>query len=179
MIMKRSERINYLSLVCAIVFVFFVGLWSFNILFPLKYKNLIEKYAGQENLSASFVASIIKAESNFNADAVSNKGAVGLMQLMPKTAKWIYENNGGNEFKEAMLLDPETNIYIGTKYLAYLFSKHQDEVTVLACYNAGEGAVSNWLNGGEALEKTQIEYGETRNYVSKVQNYQKIYKFRI
>lgn len=177
--MNRSKKINCLSVACAIVFVVFLGLWSFNILFPMKYKSIIEKYAELENLSPVLIASIIKTESGFDSTAVSKKGAVGLMQIMPQTAKWIYENNFEDEFDEQVLFDPEMNICVGVLYVSYLFEKYQDEITALACYNAGEGVVKEWMGECMTLEKTQIEYKETAKYVSKVQNAKKIYKFRI
>lgn len=176
--MKRSLKINYLAIVSAIVFVLFLGVCSFNLVFPLRYKSYIKEYSKAENLSATMVASLIKTESNFNKNAVSKKGAIGLMQILPATGKWICETYFDFEFDESMLYDPETNIKIGTKYLSYLFSKFDDEVTVLACYNAGEGVVKNWIGENKTLEKTQIQFEETQKYVQKVQNCKKIYKIR-
>ena len=177
--MKKHKNINVLSILCAVVFVLFLSLCSFNILFPLRYKNIIKTYARENNISASFIASIIKTESNFNSKAESKKGAIGLMQILPATGKWIYEKYYSEVFEDEMLYDPEINIKIGVKYLSYLFEKYDDDVTVLACYNAGEGVVKNWIAGGEKLEKTQILFPETENYIKKVTNYEKIYKLRI
>ena len=176
--MKRSLKINYLAIVSAIVFVLFLGVCSFNLMFPLRYKSYIEEYSKAENLNATMVASLIKTESNFNKDAVSKKGAIGLMQILPATGKWICETYFDFEFDESMLYEPETNIKIGTKYLSYLFTKFDDEVAVLACYNAGEGVVKNWIGENKMLKKTQIQFEETQKYVQKVQNCKKIYKIR-
>ena len=148
-------------------------------MFPLKYKSEIVKYSKENNIEASFIASLIKTESRFNKNAVSNKGAVGLMQLLPSTAEWIYEKYYGTDFDEKMLYDPEMNIKIGTKFLAELFEKYDDKVMVLACYNAGEKVAKSWLKENKSLEKTQIEYKETQNYVSKVLSGEKIYKLRL
>ncbi len=174
----KHIRKNALSIVCALVFVFALGLWSFNILFPLKFKSVIKKYAQSENIECGFIASIINVESGFRSDAVSKKGAIGLMQIMPSTGKWIYEQYFEDEFTDDVLFDPEINIFIGVKYLSYLFSKYDDKTTVLACYNAGEGVVQNWIGENSALKKTQIQFKETENYVQKVQNLQKIYNKR-
>ncbi len=176
--MKRSLKINYLAIVSAIVFVLFLGVCSFNLMFPLRYKSYIKEYSKAENLNATMVASLIKTESNFNKNAVSKKGAIGLMQILPATGKWICETYFDFEFDESMLYEPETNIKIGTKYLSYLFTKFDDEVTVLACYNAGEGVVKNWIGENKMLKKTQIQFEETQKYVQKVQNCKKIYKIR-
>lgn len=176
--MKRSLKINYLAIVSAIVFVLFLGVCSFNLMFPLRYKSYIKEYSKAENLNATMVASLIKTESNFNKNAVSKKGAIGLMQILPATGKWICETYFDFDFDESMLYEPETNIKIGAKYLSYLFTKFDDEVTVLACYNAGEGVVKNWIGENKMLKKTQIQFEETQKYVQKVQNCKKIYKIR-
>lgn len=175
--MKKIRK-NTLSIVCALVFTLFLGLWMFNILFPFKYGSIIKKYAFAEGVDVGLVASIIKVESGFQSDAVSSKGAVGLMQILPSTAKWVCEQNGESDFDEASLLDPETNICIGVKYLSYLFSKYEKEDVVLACYNAGEGVVRGWMGESLTLEKTQIQFKETEKYIQKVQNLKKIYKNR-
>ena len=78
-----------------------------------------------------------------------------------------------------MLFDAELNIKIGTTYLKYLFEKYKDEVTVLACYNAGENNVISWLKGNKTLEKSQIAYRETQNYVEKVQKVKRYYDIKI
>lgn len=176
--MKRSLKINYLAIVSAIVFVLFLGVCSFNLMFPLRYKSYIKEYSKAENLNATLVASLIKTESSFNKNAVSKKGAIGLMQILPATGKWICETYFDFEFDESMLYEPEINIKIGAKYLSYLFTKYDDEVAVLACYNAGEGVVKNWIGENKMLKKTQIQFEETQKYVQKVQNCKKIYKIR-
>ena len=176
--MKRSLKINYLAIVSAIVFVLFLGVCSFNLMFPLRYESYIKEYSKAENLNATMVASLIKTESNFNKNAVSKKGAIGLMQILPATGKWICETYFDFEFDESMLYEPETNIKIGAKYLSYLFTKFDDEVAVLACYNAGEGVVKNWIGENKMLKQTQIQFEEKQKYVQKVQNCKKIYKIR-
>lgn len=174
----KNIRKNALSIVCVFVFTLFLGLWMFNILFPFKYGSIIEKYATAEGVDCDLVASVIKVESGFRSDVVSRKGAVGLMQILPSTAKWMCEQNGDEVFVEESLYDPEKNISIGVKYLAYLFSKYENEDVVLACYNAGEGVVRSWMGENMTLEKTQIQFKETEKYIQKVQNLKKIYKMR-
>lgn len=177
--MKSSLKVNYFAIVSAVVFVLFASVCCFNLLFPLRYETYIKTYCKAENLNASLVASLIKTESNFDKNACSKKGAIGLMQILPATGKWVCETFFEEEFDENVLYDAETNIKIGTKYLSYLFSKYHDEVTVLACYNAGEGIVKNWIKDGLSLQKTQIEFKETEKYVQNVQNGKKIYKIRL
>lgn len=119
-----------------------------------QYGEIITRVASQYGISAELVNAVIKVESNFNADAVSPKGAQGLMQLMPGTAK---------RFGVTDSFDPEQNITGGVKYLQLLFKEFGEANLdlVLAGYNAGEQAVKKYNN--------QIPpYSETRNYVKKV-----------
>ena len=118
-----------------------------------KYDQLIDKAADKYNVDSALVKAVIKAESNFNHQAVSPMGACGLMQLMPKTA---------NSLQVTDVFHPENNIEGGVRYLRYLLNLYQNNLPLaLAAYNAGEGAVSRY-NG-------QIPpYRETRNYVQRV-----------
>ena len=147
-----------------------------NILYPLKYKTEINYYSKKYGINKNLIASVICVESRFDKKAVSRKGAMGLMQLMPNTAKSFYE---GDEFDKEMLLNEKINMDIGVKYLKYLFDKYNDEITVLACYNAGETVVNIWKGNDKCLKKAQIKYKETLNYVNKVQKCKKIYKIRL
>lgn len=173
--MKERTIFAIFGLIGGLCLILSIILFGFNIVYPFKYKNLIVKYCDEYALEYSLVASIIYSESRYKNDAVSSKGAIGLMQIMPTTAKSFY---GGDDFELSLLYDPGINIEIGTKYLSYLFNKYNDETTVLACYNAGEGTVRKWMGENLCLEKTQIRYHETLNYVNKVQRTKKIYAYR-
>ena len=122
-----------------------------------EYDPLIYFYADKYNLDPAFVKAVIEAESNFNPNDVSCKGAVGLMQLMPRTADGLKVNPN----------NVEENIEGGTKYLNYMYEKFGDSKLALAGYNAGPNAVKKY---GKKIPP----YKETQNYVEKVlQNYQK------
>ena len=118
------------------------------------YLDLIQQIAKSYDLNPELVKAVIKIESNFNAKAVSPKGAKGLMQLMPATAK---------RFGVTDVFDPEDNIRGGVKYLAFLFDEfgEQNLDLVLAGYNAGENAVHKY---GKEIPP----YKETQQYVKKV-----------
>lgn len=121
--------------------------------------ELVSKYAGKYNLEDSLVKAVIKAESGFNPGAKSSAGALGLMQLMPSTAKAMGVNNP---------YDPEQNIEGGVKYLKGLMDRFGgDTEKALAAYNAGPGAVKKYDG--------VPPYKETQNYVKKVLNYAKNY----
>lgn len=112
-----------------------------------KYDPIIERYAGQYNVDPVLVRAVIQVESDFNPRCVSNKGARGLMQLIPATAK---------RFGVRDIFDPEQNIHGGIKYLAYLTRLFNDDLPrALAAYNAGEGAVKRY-GGIPPYEETSV-----------------------
>ncbi len=112
----------------------------------------IEQAAAKHNVDPNLVRAVVKVESNFNPSAVSRKGAMGLMQLMPSTAR---ELNVSNPF------DPEQNVDAGVRHLKHLLENfHGDVGLSLAAYNAGQGAVQR--NGGVP------PFRETRNYVRRI-----------
>lgn len=118
--------------------------------------SVIYTEAKKNNLPPELVAAVVHTESKFNPAARSRVGAVGLMQLVPKTGRWMGANN---------LLDPVQNIQAGAKYLKYLNDQFNgDQQKVVAAYNAGPGNVQRF-NGVPPFR-------ETRNYVSRVNNYQ-------
>lgn len=116
-----------------------------------KYDPIIERYAEKYRIDATLVRAVIQVESNFNVRCVSNKGARGLMQLMPGTA---------TRFGVTEIHDPEENIRAGVQYLAYLLRLFEDDLSrALAAYNAGENAVLKY--GGIP------PYRETEAYVKR------------
>lgn len=117
-------------------------------------QGLIDSIAEKNEVEPPLVHSVIRAESNYNASAVSPKGALGMMQLIPSTA---------SRFGVADAFDPAQNIEGGVKYLKYLLEiYHQDYTKAIAAYNAGEGAIAKY--GGVP------PYAETRTYVARVAN---------
>jgi len=114
---------------------------------------------------------VIEAESKFNPDARSDAGAIGLMQLTPGTAKGIAQYTGGSRFRISDLTNPDINIRYGAWYLGHLMSKYGDERLALAAYNAGQENVDSWQRA-----HVGIQFGETRDYVAKVERLQKIYR---
>lgn len=150
--------------------------------YPIAYKDEIIHYSKQNNLACELVASLINAESSFKPNAVSSRGAIGLMQLMPTTAKWVAEQNN-LEYNQQNLYDAEYNIKLGTLYLSYLTQKFSDTTVVLCAYNAGEGVTQTWLSSpkystdGKTL--TDIPYSSTAAYVKKIFNSLKIYSNKL
>ena len=160
-----------------IVFVFF-GLMKnkiLKIMYPKDYKNLVLLYEEQYNVDENLIYAVIKAESNFKSDVVSNKGAVGLMQLMEETAKDVARKNNiqvdFDNMKDELKKD-DINIKIGVKYLQTLLEKYKNKEIALAAYNAGIGTVDNWIEKdiikADGSDIENIPYKETNNYVRKI-----------
>jgi hypothetical protein len=125
--------------------------------------ELIYKEALKNDLAPELVAAVVKTESQFKPNAKSPANAQGLMQLVPRTGKWMGAKN---------LMNPVENVQAGTKYLKYLNERFDgDQTKVLAAYNAGEGNVRKF--GGVPPFK------ETRNYVKKVAKYSAEFENRI
>ena len=142
----------------------------FSLLYPNNYKAEVDKYSRRYDVSAELVYAVIRAESKFDKDAVSDKGAKGLMQIMDTTGEWAAKKI---KIKNPDLFDPDTNIEIGTYYLSYLLDFYDgDEICAVAAYNAGPANVSEWLadkrysKNGKTLDK--IPFAETETYVKRV-----------
>ncbi len=151
---------------------------------PEEYREFVKKYSSEYGVSEELIYAVIKTESGFDSSAVSVKGAVGLMQIMPETFTWLTDDILHEYLDEGMLYDPETNIKYGTYYLSRLHGRFGDWNTAIAAYNGGEGNVSEWLsnpnysNDGIKLEINRIpkSFSETKNYVNKVNKYLEKYR---
>jgi len=166
----------YLGICLVVVIVLFtVALFA---MYPLKYKDHITEASELYNVDKVLIASVINAESSFKPNAVSNKGAIGLMQVMPSTGEWVAKKMSV-EWGDEILYDPRTNILIGTYYLNYLLNKFNDVTTALIAYNAGEGKVAVWLSENDTTTLTSCPYPVTNRYVKKVMNGLDFYKVRL
>jgi soluble lytic murein transglycosylase len=135
---------------------------------PEEYVKYVERYSEEFGVPENIIWAVIKTESGFNASAVSDVGAVGLMQLTESTFIEISNQRLKDGFDPGMRYDPETNIRYGTYYLSYLYARYMDWDTALAAYNGGLGKVDEWLGEANKLSIDDIPYKETKNYVKKV-----------
>jgi soluble lytic murein transglycosylase len=132
--------------------------WYARMRYPLRYEEIVQGHARNYELEPALLAAVIYQESRFNARAKSESGAIGLMQLLPGTAKGIAVRTGGSRFQVADLYDPEINVRYGSWYLRHLLDKYDDDVNkALAAYNGGQGNVDRG-----------VQYDETRAYVERV-----------
>lgn len=143
------------------------------ILFPEPYWDTIKSESAKNNLDPYLVASLIRQESEFNASSISYANAWGLMQLLPVVGKAMAREEGLTHYDTYQLLDPETNIRLGTRYLRHMLD-HFDGVPeyALAAYNAGDSRVADWRAAGpysgmdEFVES--IPFSQTREYVQSI-----------
>lgn len=152
--------------------------------FPVPYEGELREYAGKRNLDLAWVFALVRAESAFLEDARSPAGALGLMQVMPVTARETARSIGLKKFSAVQLLDADTNIPIGTAYLKQMMDRFNGNVVLAtAAYNAGPGNVSSWMPLQDCVEPDvwieRIPITETRKYVQRILYYSSIYDWRL
>jgi peptidoglycan lytic transglycosylase len=145
--------------------------WWVRLWYPLKYESIVRGHADNYRLDPALLAAVIYQESKFRSDVTSDSGAIGLMQLLPGTAKGIAVHTGGSRFRVDDLFNPEINVRYGAWYLRHLLDKYRDEKTALAAYNAGQQNVDEWRRAGRG-----IVFDETRHYVDRVEHLKGLYR---
>lgn len=141
--------------------------------YPVPYRQTFVEQAQVNGIDPRLALSVARAESHFRPAAVSRKGAVGVMQLMPATALWVANSMGQKALPHGALQNPRTNIILGVRYLAYLNRLYGgNAILMLAAYNAGRGNVDQWLKDGRisgtALGIAAVPFSETRFFVMRV-----------
>ena len=168
-------------LIITILFVIFKDK-LLKILYPKTYSEIVSVYAEEYDVEENLIYAVIKAESNFESQAVSNRDAIGLMQIVEETAIDVAKKNNidiDTENIEEEILDIDNNINIGTKYLSTLLTQYGNIEVALAAYNAGIGTVNNWIEKqviqADGSDIENIPYKETNNYVRKILRDYRIY----
>jgi soluble lytic murein transglycosylase len=144
--------------------------WYERLRYPLSYEQIVVGHARNYDLDPALLSAVIYRESKFDPEARSSSGAIGLMQLLPATAKGIALHTGGTRFRVSDLYDPEINVRYGAFYLRRLLNKYGDTRLALAAYNAGQANVDGWVAAGKG-----IVFAETREYVTNVLELRDIY----
>jgi soluble lytic murein transglycosylase len=178
---KRGVSAQVVGLVLAVCLTGLAGRFLILELYPLDYQDIIAANAKEQSVPAELIAAVIRVESGFDPDAVSHRDAMGLMQLTPETAAWMGRRLGLPLPDSLDLYNPETSIYIGTAYLAYLIDLFDGNLELaLAAYNGGHANVSKWLEqgawDGEIASLKNIPFWETRGFVNKVISSREIYR---
>ncbi|BCS32697.1 hypothetical protein TBR22_A19190 [Luteitalea sp. TBR-22] len=142
------------------------------VIFPIDYVPYIKRYSAQHGLDPFLVAALIAQESSYVADVRSPANAWGLMQILPSTGRQLARAEGVPRFTTQRLTDPETNVRLGTRYLATLIRNHDGVPYALAAYNAGAARVIRWKAERGGLEQAEfiddIPFPETQMYVKKI-----------
>ncbi len=152
--------------------------------FPLKFEQIVKKYSRKHGLDPAYTYAIIRRESAFSVDARSAVGAMGLMQIMPQTAKYIAKKLKLAYRNKKQLHSGYLNVKMGTFYLRDMLEKFSNQpVLASAAYNAGQHRVKRWLpesGSVSAIEWVEtIPFTETRRYVKAVLAYTAIYEYRM
>lgn len=152
--------------------------------YPMTYAPEIRAAAAEFSLDPAYVASVVLAESSFDAEAVSSVGAIGLMQIMPATGEWIAGKLEDEPFDVQRLYQPEVNLRYGCWYLRFLLDRYDgDMYTASTAYHQGQGRVDQWLEDPQYSQDgrtlTAISSAVTDTYVNRIMesyaNYQELY----
>lgn len=147
--------------------------WAAYRLYPLPYRDVLVREGARWGEDPLLLAAIIRVESKWDPAATSQRGARGLMQMMPETGAWVARRLNWPSFQPELLYQPEACIALGATYFDYLRSQFGgSEVLALAAYNGGQGRVRAWLADrvwtGESASLGQIPVPETRDFVRRV-----------
>jgi soluble lytic murein transglycosylase len=150
-----------------------IPLAYWRILFPEPWWGTIKTESAKNHLDPYLVASLIRQESEFNPSAVSRANAYGLMQMLPSVGKAMAQAEGMGHFETFQLLDPDTNIRLGTRYLRQTLDRFGGVTEyALAAYNAGGERVVGWQAAGpyQGIDEfvESIPFTETREYVQSI-----------
>ncbi|NMB30333.1 MAG: lytic transglycosylase domain-containing protein [Clostridiales bacterium] len=148
--------------------------------YPIKYEDIIDKYAKENGVEKTLILAIIRTESGYDKNAVSSAGASGLMQMMEDAFEWTkFRMNDDSDTTYEEIFDPEISIKYGTYMLALLLDEYEHEEEAIAAYHAGRTRVNGWLSNKEYSEDGVtldiIPIKETNHYVYKVMKAWDIY----
>ncbi len=146
-------------------------LHNFTLRYPLPYHDVVREYAGTHGVDEAWVLGLMRQESRFNVDARSSAGAAGLMQVMPRTARYVAGKIGMRNYRPKNVTELQTNVTLGTGYLKLVLEQLGHPVLASTAYNAGPARARRWrddkpLEGAIYVES--IPFPETRDYVKKV-----------
>jgi soluble lytic murein transglycosylase len=152
--------------------------------FPLPWRPVFEEQSKRAGISSAWVYGVARSESLFMPDVSSSAGAVGLMQLLPATGQETARRAGVPYRGRQTLLDPTSNVTLGTRYLAEMLARFDDHrVLATAAYNAGPGRVDRWLPTLDAMPADawvdSVPFNETRGYVQRVLASEAVFQWRM
>jgi soluble lytic murein transglycosylase len=144
---------------------------NFSLRYPAPFQEVFREYAKTHGLDEAWVLGLVRQESRFIVDARSSAGAAGLMQLMPRTARYVASRIGMRNYRPRDVTQVSTNIGLGTGYMKIVLDKLGHPVLASAAYNAGPSRARRWRDARPmegAIYAETIPFGETRDYVKRV-----------
>ena len=187
---RRRRRTFFAILAAALIVLIALGAWALFgrdridlSRYPMTYAPEIRAAAQEFSLDPAYVASVVLAESSFDAEAVSSAGAIGLMQIMPATGEWI-AGKLDDVFDVQRLYEPSVNLRYGCWYLRFLLDRYDGDMrTASTAYHQGQGRVDEWLKNPEYSEDGKtlsvISSSVTDTYVNRIldnyEHYQELY----
>lgn len=149
-------------------------------LFPRPYWNDLKRFSSANALDPYMVASLIRQESEFNPNAISNKNALGLMQLLPRVGKGVAKQEKLKHFSAPQLFTPAVNLQLGTRYFREMVDQFGGFEYALAAYNAGDDRVRDWQGAGKYRDIQEfvesIPFTQTREYVQAIMRNANVYR---
>lgn len=166
----RWALLGVVVLLAGVAFLFLRGpeFWQRRY-YPLQHREIVAAAAARHRINPYLIAAVINAESGWDATTRSRVGAVGLMQVMPRTARDLARKHivDAEKYPPSELSDPSVNIEYGTAYLRVLIGRYHEIETALAAYNAGLANADRWVRQGGNI-RDAIDFPETRHFVLQV-----------
>lgn len=169
-----------IALICCAVFiallvwllVFYMPQIAANYVYQTGYEEEVERYSEEFSVDKALVYSVIKVESNFNPEAVSEIGAIGLMQITKDSFDWTAWKLEREDLEYEDMFTPENSIMFGCYMLSYLYGKYGSIELTAAAYHAGMGTVDGWIESGlvdiNNVSVEDIQGSKTSHYVKKI-----------
>jgi len=160
-----------LTILLGLLAALYGGLLGLRVFYPIDYTIELRAFARELGLDPALVAAVVRCESRFDPQAVSRRGAIGLMQIMPETGAWIATQLAIRDFDPGRLTDPAFNLRLGAWYLHHLLDRFGSPRDALAAYNAGPSHAERWAQG------LDDPFPETSAYVRRVMRSVPVYRF--
>ena len=174
--MKTIYRIALIVLLIIFGYISYILICK-QVIYPIKYNKYVQQAAKENNIDPYLIFAIIKQESKFNKNAISNKEAKGLMQILDSTAEEMVNDISTIDNENIDLFDAKTNIQIGVRYFKSLVDRYNGNIHLAICaYNAGLGNVDKWILSENIYKEghvniSAIPFDETRIYLTDILKY--------
>ena len=188
---RKKSRAPLVISVCILVMLlvlvtlFWIKVWQprkHKFIYPLQYQEELLAASEEFGIDPCMLAALVYVESSYQADAVSNVGAIGLMQIMPETGEWLSGKiELEEEYSTELLYDPATNLRLGCWYVRFLYDRYDGQwQEALTAYIAGQGQVDKWLKDPELSKDGKtldvIPGQDVKEYAAKVMRIHESYK---